>query len=84
MRSAGLFLNTARLSVGGGVGYTGAVRRELGVPEGYVLSPLLFSLALAELIEELKSLGLGLRVGGEWCGAVGLVGDVTLLAPSQK
>ena len=79
----GLFLNTARLSVGGGVGYTDAVRRELGVPEGYVLSPLLFSLALAELIEELESLGLGLRVGGEWCGAVGLVDDVALLAPSR-
>ena len=31
-----LFVNTARLSVGGGVGYTDAVHREIGVPEGYV------------------------------------------------
>ena len=50
----GLMQNTARLSVGGGVGYTEPVRRE-----GYVLSPFLFSLALTELIEELESHGAG-------------------------
>ena len=79
-----LFVNTARLSVGGGVGYTDAVRREIGVPEGYVLSPLLFSLAVSELLEELESLGLGLSLGGVWCGAVALVDDVALLAASRE
>ena len=79
-----LFVNTVRLSVGGGVGYTDAVRREIGVPEGYVLSPLLFSLAVSELLEELESLGLGLSLGGVWCGAVALVDDVALLEQSYR
>ena len=78
-----LFANTARLSVGGGVGYTDSVRREVGLPEGYVLSPLLFSLTVSELIDDLAASGLGLSVGGVWCGAVALVDDVALLATSR-
>ena len=79
-----LFANTVRLSVGGGVGYTDAVRREIGVSEGYVLSPLLFSLAVSDLLEEIESLRLGLSLGGVWwCGAVALVDDVALLAASR-
>ena len=59
------------------------MRREIGVPEGYVLSPLLFSLAVSELLDELESLGLGLSLGGVWCGAVALVDDVALLVASR-
>ena len=77
-----LFANTVKLSVGGGVGYTEPIRRELGFPEGYVLSPLLFSLMIGELLEELEASGYGLRIINVWCGGVGLMDDFALLASS--
>jgi hypothetical protein len=80
----GLFANTVRLSVGGGVGYTEPVRRDLGVPEGYVLSPLFFTLVIAKLMQVLEASGHGIRIGADWCGAVAFVDDIVLLAESIK
>ena len=77
-----LFANTARMSVAGG--YTAAVARELGLPEGYVLSPFFFSLVICELLELLQEAGLGVHVDGVWAGAAALMDDVALLGSSFR
>ena len=75
-----LFANTARMSVAGG--FTAAVARELGLPEGYVLSPFFFSLVICEMLELLQEAGLGVHVDADWAGAAALMDDVALLASS--
>ena len=54
-----------------------------GTRQGSVLSPLLFSVYLDDLIAKLRNLSLGCHIGGYWFGACGYADDLILLAPSR-
>jgi len=54
-----------------------------GTKQGSVLLPLLFSVYLDDLLQELRKLQLGCHIGGVWMGACGYADDLALLAPSR-
>ena len=55
-----------------------------GTRQGSVLSPLLFSVYLDDLLLQLRKLGLGCHIGGMWYGACGYADDLILLAPNRE
>ena len=54
-----------------------------GVKQEGVLSPLLFTVYLDQLILTLKELGIGCHLNGKFVGAFIYADDVTLLAPTS-
>ena len=55
-----------------------------GTRQGSVLSPMLFSVYLDDLLGELRSLQLGCHIGGVWYGACGYADDLVLLATNRE
>ena len=55
-----------------------------GTRQGSVLSPILFSVYLDDLLTSLRELQLGCHIGGWWFGAVGYADDLMLLAPNRE
>ena len=55
-----------------------------GTRQGSVLSPILFSVYLDDLLKELRSSDLGCHIGGSWFGACGYADDLILLAPNRE
>ena len=53
-----------------------------GVRQGGVLSPLLFTVYIDELLEKLKRNGIGCYIGHHFVGALGYADDIILLCPS--
>ena len=53
-----------------------------GVRQGGVLSPLLFSVYVDELLEKLKSSGIGCSIDHIFTGALGYADDIILICPS--
>ena len=54
-----------------------------GTRQGSVLSPIIFSLYLDDLLKQLRKLGLGCHIGGMWYGACCYADDMILLAPNR-
>ena len=54
-----------------------------GTRQGSVISPALFSLYIDDLINELREMGLGCRIGGMWMAAVGYADVILLMAPNR-
>ena len=54
-----------------------------GVKQGGVLSPILFSLYLDQLISQLRHIGMGCHMNGLFTGVFIYADDITLLAPSR-
>ena len=55
-----------------------------GTRQGSVLSPILFSVYLDDLLISLRKLQLGCHIGGWWFGALGYADDLILLAPNRE
>ena len=55
-----------------------------GVKQGGVLSPLLFTVYIDELLLGLKNSSYGCHIGHIFCGALGYADDVVLLAPTAS
>jgi hypothetical protein len=55
-----------------------------GTRQGSVLSPILFSVYLDDLLGELGRLQLGCHISGCWFGACGYADDLILLAPNRE
>ena len=55
-----------------------------GTRQGSVLSPVIFSVYLDDLLKELRSQELGCSIGGCWYGACGYADDIILLAPNRE
>ena len=72
---------TAMVKLAGKRSDTFSIRN--GTRQGSVLSPLLFSIYLDDLLKNLRKLGLGCHIGGVWYGACGYADDLVLLAPNR-
>ena len=55
-----------------------------GVRQGGILSPLLFSLYMDELLLELKETGIGCHIGNHYFGVLGYADDIVLLCPTKE
>ena len=55
-----------------------------GVKQGGVLSPLLFSVYLDDLLHELRNLNIGCHMNGHFVGAIVYADDITLLGPTRS
>ena len=55
-----------------------------GTRQGSVISPVLFSVYLDDLLITLRKLQLGCHIGGWWFGAVGYADDLMLMAPNRE
>ena len=54
-----------------------------GTKQGSLLSPVLFSVYLDDLLAELRALQLACHIGGWWYDALGYADDLILLAPNR-
>ena len=53
-----------------------------GVKQGSIISPILFTVYVDELIARLQAIGLGCNIGRSYIGVLGYADDLTLLSPS--
>ena len=53
-----------------------------GTRQGSVLSPAFFAVYIDDLLQRLRSLGVGCYIGDKFPGAAGFADDIVLIAPS--
>lgn len=53
-----------------------------GIRQGGIVSPLLFTVYMDELLTRLQAAGIGCYVGKEYCGSFAYADDLTLLSPT--
>ena len=73
--------NVQQVSVRWGQSLSDSFSVSNGVRQGSVLSPVLFSVYLDELLEKLSKSGVGCHWGGAFVGALCYADDIVLLAP---
>ena len=56
---------------------------EEGLRQGWPLSPLLYSIYVMGMVEEIEDKGVGVEVDGVWCGALLCADDIVLMAESR-
>ena len=59
-------------------------RVEEGLRQGCPLSPLLYSIYIMGMVEELERESLGVKVSGVWCGALLYADDIVLIAETGE
>ena len=59
-------------------------RVDEGLRQGCPLSPLLYSVYIMGMVEELERENLGVKVSGVWCGALLYADDIVLIAESCR
>ena len=64
--------------------YSCSFSAENGVRQGSILSPILFSVYMDELILHLKSLSIGCHIGNHYVGAIVYADDIVLICPSVR
>ena len=79
-----LFTNVVCLGGLPGGGFSCRVERATGVPEGFVLSPFLFAIAISGLVKALEATGVGVHVAGIFAASFFFVGDIALVACSYE
>ena len=55
-----------------------------GVKQGAIISPILFSIYMDGLFEQLEKSGVGCHMGNHYTGCIGYADDLTLLTPTQS
>ena len=55
-----------------------------GVKQGAILSPILFSIYMDGLFEQLEKSGVGCHMGNHYTGCIGYAVDLTLLTPTRS
>ena len=60
------------------------VKSEIGLRQGYTLSPLLFMIVMEELTQRIKKTGVGIRIGKEILNILLFADDVVLLTESWE
>ena len=55
-----------------------------GVKQGAILSPILFSIYMDGLFEQLGKSGVGCHMGNHYKGCIGYADDITLLTPARS
>ena len=55
-----------------------------GVKQGAILSPVLFSIYMDGLFEQLEKSGVGCHMGNHYTGCIGYADDLTLLTPTRS
>ncbi len=53
-----------------------------GIKQGGVISPILFTIYIDQLLLRLKCKPFGCHIGHNYCGALGYADDIVLLAPT--
>ena len=62
----------------------GVLVSQISSKQGSIISPILFTVYVDELIARLQASGLGCNIGRSYIGVLGYPDDLTLLSPSVK
>ena len=64
--------------------YSEVFRTKMGVRQGGVLSPKLFAIFVDDLLNELESTDLGIKVGRLWIAVIMYADDILLMAETKE
>ncbi len=79
-----MFYERVEAAVVTGHGMTGWFEVETGLRQGSVLSPLLYSIFMMDLVEELEESGDGVIVSEAYCGMLMFADDMAMMAETEE